>query len=140
MEYVVSNKQGRPLFVAEGDLGSINKTMMRHSPGFDGTIRPLAEVEAEATGYDTRQRERLSTALQRLGVSGDGLAVRDLTESRASHLRRLPHYKIPVGGVPSRSGSGAAPSSSTQAAELRERAKEAFGRLGVSETVAVNGL
>ena len=151
-EYVVSTKHGRPMFVVEApNIGAVNLTLMRHAKGFDGTIRPLAEAEAEATGYDTRQRERLSNALQRLGLSGDGPAVRDLTESRGSQLWRLPHYRIPSGGLPgpsSSSGSrllsertaGAPSAPSAQTVELRERAVRALGRLGVSEEVALRGL
>ena len=147
-EYVVSTKHGRPMFVVEApNIGAVNLTLMRHAKGFDGTIRPLAEAEAEATGYDTRQRERLSNALQRLGLSGDGPAVRDLTESRGSQLRRLPHYRIPSGGLPGPSSSSSSQllsersgAPSTQTVELRERAVKALGRLGVSEEVALRGL
>ena len=141
-EFVISDRSGRPMAVVEApNIGSINSAIMRlpSGQGFDGTIRLLSEVETEFAGADTRRRERLSTTLQRLGMSGDGLAGRNLAESRASHLRRLPHYKIPAGGIPAGSGSGATPSAA-EVGELRERAVKAFDRLGVSEAVALRGL
>ena len=149
-EYVVSSKDGRPMFVAEApNIGAINVALLRHWRGFDGTIKPLSEAKTEITAQETRQREqreRLVKAFGRLGVS-ESAALRGISESRRSGLDALPHYRLPA---PSSSSSGShllsertvgAPSApSAQTVELRERAVRALGRLGVSEEVALRGL
>ena len=140
-EYVVSDTHGRPLCVVEApNIGAVNLAIMRlpSGRGFDGTIRPRAEVEPQITAHEARRVERAKAAWGALGVS-EAVAVQGFNESRRSGLDALPRYRIPAGGLPAR--SGATPSSTeTQAAALRERAVKAFDRLDVSETVAVNGL